>query len=114
MKKNKTLIIWLFNCFLASCSDCEHAAIEYREYKFNMILEKEPWYGRVYTLYGRNPITGYKEQYEEKGGFLYLDFQDLISVGDTLVKKQGELKVYIHKKDTVLIYNFKCDGKIYE
>ena len=65
-----------------------------------------------------DPITDYpeskvEESYDDQGSW-YNDFKSRIETGDTLVKKKGELKFYIHKKDTVLIFSFKCHGITYE
>lgn len=99
---------------LNSCGDCEFLADQYRKDQFNILLQHEPTEGRAYTLKGINPITKRKERYSDQGGFLGLPFKNLISIGDTLVKKHGELKIYIRKKDTIIIYPFKCEGQIYE
>ncbi|GHB53608.1 hypothetical protein GCM10007390_03020 [Persicitalea jodogahamensis] len=42
------------------------------------------------------------------------DFNDYISKSDTVIKNKGELKFYIHKKDSILVFPFECDGVIYE
>lgn len=97
-----------------SCGDCEFLAEQYRTDHFDIILEKVPYNGRMYALQGINPIDGQQEKYRSQGGFLGSNFRKLIAVGDTLVKKPGELKVYIHKKDTVIVFPFKCEGKVYE
>jgi len=98
----------------SSCGSCEDAANYYKDESFNIILKSKPDSGRAYTLRGINPNSNKDEKYYDDGGFLGLPFKDLISVGDTLVKKPGELKVYIHKKDTVIVFPFKCEGKVYE
>ncbi len=47
-------------------------------------------------------------------GTWYVLFDKLIEPGDTVVKRAGELKFYIHKKDTVLVFPYTCEGKLYE
>ena len=37
-----------------------------------------------------------------------------INKGDTIIKRKGELTFNIHKKDTVLSFNFECEGKVYK
>jgi hypothetical protein len=37
-----------------------------------------------------------------------------IKIGDTIIKRNGELVFSIHKKDTVLSFNFECEGKVYK
>ncbi len=41
-------------------------------------------------------------------------YSHLISKGDTIIKKKGELIFSIHKKDTIYNFNWECDGKIYK
>jgi len=41
-------------------------------------------------------------------------YKDYLDKDDTIVKKESELTIYIHKKDTVLSIPFKCHGKTYE
>lgn len=98
----------------ASCGDCEFLAEQYRTDHFDIILEEMPYNGRMYTLQGVNPVDGKPEKYRSQGGFLGSSFRELIAVGDTLVKKPGELKVYIQKKDTVIVFPFRCEGEVYE
>lgn len=107
------IIITAFLLFWVSCGNCDDAANYYRKKSFNIILKSNPSSGRAYSIKGINPVTGKDEKYYDDGGFLGLPFADLIAIGDTLVKKNGELKVYIHKKDTILIFPFKCEGAVY-
>ena len=97
-----------------SCGDCEFFANQYRKDHFNIILQSKPSSGREYVIKGINPITKLKVEYYSKGGLLDVPFKYLVSIGDTLVKKEGELRVFIHKRDTVLVYHFECDGKVYD
>jgi len=97
-----------------SCGDCDSFANACKKDNFNFVLMQKPSSGRCYDLQGINPISGKSESYYESGGFLNIPFKSLISVGDTLIKKEGELRVFIHKRDTVLVYHFECDGKIYD
>lgn len=39
-------------------------------------------------------------------------YKEHIEIGDTIIKRKGELIFSIHKKDTVLSFPFECDGKI--
>lgn len=105
----------MYTSFLTySCGDCDSFANEYKKDFFYFVLKQEPSPGRWYDLQGINPISGKNESYYESGGFLGLKFKELISVGDTLIKKEGELRIYIHKRDTVLVYHFECNGMIYD
>ena len=37
-----------------------------------------------------------------------------MEIGDTIIKRKGELKLSIHKKDAIITYKFICDNKTYE
>lgn len=111
---SKTVLFLAVTMLWLSCSTCDDAAYYYVKDSFNMILKSKPSSGRGYTLKGINPATSKSEKYYDDGGFFGLLFKDLIENGDTLVKQQSELKVYIHKKDTIIVFPFKCGGKVYE
>lgn len=36
-----------------------------------------------------------------------------IEIGDTIIKRKGELTFNIHKKDTIISHEWECDGEIY-
>ncbi|MDN3673040.1 hypothetical protein QWY99_08270 [Flavobacterium branchiarum] len=44
----------------------------------------------------------------------WADYKEHIEIGDTLIKKEGELIFSIHKKDTVLSFNFECGDQVYK
>ena len=62
---------------------------------------------------GRNLNDGYECVCKEDNRWWYL-YRNQIERGDTIIKKKGELTFKIHKKDTILTYNWECDGKVYE
>jgi len=92
--------------------DCEVIGERYREKYCNIVVRETPDSGRWFDIKGKNPVTGEMATYSDMGTW-YVYFYTKIGIGDTIVKKQGELKFYIHKKDTVLVYPYECEGKIY-
>lgn len=100
---------------LTSCSriDCERFANMFRAKECNIIVKDTPSPGRRFKIQGINANTHEKATYLDQDAW-YLHFNHKIEVGDTVVKRHGELKMYIHKKDTVLAYIYQCEGKIYD
>lgn len=98
-------------CFLCtSCTvDCDLIEKELMANYCNIIVKDLPGAGSHFRITGINPTTGANEVYTDVSSW-YIDFNHKISVGDTVIKRQGELKFYIHKKDTVLVSPFKCGG----
>ena len=37
-----------------------------------------------------------------------------MEIGDTIIKRKGELSMFVHKKDTVMVFKHNCQGKVYE
>jgi hypothetical protein len=46
--------------------------------------------------------------------FWLFEVSDKLEVGDTLVKKKGELVIEIHKKDSTIFHPFICHGELYK
>jgi hypothetical protein len=44
----------------------------------------------------------------------WVKYKEYIEIGDTIIKRKGELIFSIHKKDSILNFNFDCNGKIYK
>ncbi|MBK8749898.1 MAG: hypothetical protein IPM04_19370 [Saprospiraceae bacterium] len=84
--------------FLGCGDECENAVNYYKNQRINLVLKKLPAQGRSFTLYGVNPVTGRDEKYYDSGGSWGIYYKENLDKGDTIVKKEGELKIYIHKK----------------
>ena len=111
----KFLLSFLWVLVLSGCGDeCENAVNYYKNQRVNLILKKIPIQGRSFTLYGVSPVTGRDEKYYDSGGSWGIYYKKYLEKGDTIVKREGELKIWIHKKDTVLVIPFKCHGITYE
>ncbi|MCD0476658.1 hypothetical protein LPB87_19885 [Flavobacterium sp. EDS] len=64
---------------------------------------------------GINPVTEKEcDCNSSRSDRWWADYKKDIAIGDTIIKKKGELIFSIHKKDTVLSFNFECDGKVYK
>jgi hypothetical protein len=107
-------------CFIiTSCQplgDCKLVAENYRQDECLLIIEKIPNdTDNRFDYKGINPVT--KKKCDCNSPFSdrwWATYKAHIAMGDTIIKRKGELKFNIHKKDTVLSFNFECDGKIYE
>ncbi|CVK17180.1 hypothetical protein Ga0061079_1197 [Apibacter mensalis] len=113
----KVFILLMGTCSLISCLkiDCDKAAQAAKERECLLIIEQELSTSTPYlNAKGRNLLT--KEPCECKDeGRWWVQYREYMSVGDTLIKRKGELVFYIHKKDTILSFPWgECEGKIYE
>jgi len=101
---------------LVSCNfktDCMAFITERKNESCSMIVDIPPKPSSVYfNVIGRNLENGKTCECEEESRW-WATFSDQIQKGDTIIKKKGELVFYIHKKDTVLTFNWECEGKVY-
>lgn len=94
--------------------DCVAAANLDRQTECLLIFESLPIFGqRSLKPYGRHLLTNKKCNCEDIGGW-WSSYEKYLEKGDTIIKKKGELIFSIHKKDTVLNFNWECEGKIYK
>lgn len=112
----KIVIYFILLTFLA-CNiktDCKSLEPHYRfKESCSMIVEFPPKPSSVYfEATGKNLVDGKPCKCKEESRW-WATFSDQIKKGDTIIKRKGELIFYIHKKDTILKYNWECNGKIY-
>lgn len=114
MKKYLLLISLFF--ILSNCDkvDCDKLAKTYMADNCNIIVSKMPIPDSRHNFYilGKSSITNLDTIYDEENRW-FCQFYKYIEKGDTITKHKGELVFSIHKKDTVLSFNFECDGKKY-
>jgi|SRR5690606_801315 len=114
--KNIAAICFLF--IILSCNkfplkgSCENDMKLIKELECLQIFEKLP----VLESYkmeseGTHLITGEKCICEDRW---YNRYKDQLEKGDTIIKRKGELSFSIHKKDTVIVVKWECEGKVYE
>lgn len=100
MKKNCALLLLIL---LSSCSkndDQKYAQILADE-ECNLVIEVPPDNSVWFKAEGYNPVTKKKEIYKTHNRWWNM-FADEIDIGDTIVKKKGELIFSIHKNDTII------------
>ncbi|WON94260.1 MULTISPECIES: hypothetical protein [unclassified Sphingobacterium] len=98
----KLLVLFFILIFFISCifteEDCRKHKDFYRKYEANIVLEKLPEldFDR-YKLYGKEPGVN-KDTIQELPARWFGQLNYFWAVGDTIVKKKGEVIIYIHKK----------------
>lgn len=113
MLKLKSFIWLALLCVSCNNVNCDSIARSLLSKECIMVVKKLPGSGRYFNIQGINPKTGEWVNYVDTNSW-YVEFNQDISVGDTVVKQQGSLKFYIHKRDTVLVFPYECGGKVYE
>lgn len=101
-------------CFSCMNLDCPKLSQSYRATECSLIVKDMPNNKSVYDfeIIGRSLATGKDTVYDEENRW-FCKYYKNIEKGDSIVKKKGELIFSIHKKDTILKFNWECEGKIY-
>lgn len=113
MTRINKLFAMLLLVMFWSCIDCEKLAKSYRDCNLEVVLTERP------TIFGDMNFVGTTLSSNEIkttriGDRWYRDYIDYMEVGDTVIKRKGELVLYIHKRDTVMTFSWDCQGKVYE
>jgi hypothetical protein len=105
------LSFWL----LTSCikPNCELLAKDARQNECFIILTQKPPNGPYQYLEGKSLKSGENCSCKDNGRW-WSQYRDYMQVGDTIIKRKGELVFSIHKKDTVLSFPWQCEGKVYK
>jgi hypothetical protein len=109
--KNILELVFILS-LVVSCTDCDSSAYFYKNEECSLLISNQS--GDIRKFYsGKDPFTG--KGCDCKDGFrLYSVYRNHMDIGDTLIKKKGELFFTVHKKDTVLKFDWKCEGKVYK
>lgn len=113
---SKTLVLCFFVTVAFSCdreATCAEAAESRRDDYCNIIIDDFSDNEYRFYLKGRNPETCRVNTFRRINYLWGYRFVDKIAKGDTVVKKKGELKFYIHKKGNILSFPFKCGGETF-
>lgn len=113
----RKIILYCMSFLFLSClkMDCPSLAEAYREQQCIIIAKDFPDKESVYNfeIVGISLHSGKDTIYKE-GNRWFCTFYEKLSVGDTIIKRKGELKFIIHKKDSTYDYDWDCEGKIYK
>ncbi len=113
MKYLKALLLSPF--LLLSCLnvDCDELKYIYSEEECIIVVENPPAKSSWFTVGGHSPFN--QEPCECKSvNRWWSQFSEEIEKGDTIIKRKGELTFNIHKRDTVIAHNWKCNGIEYK
>lgn len=113
MKKKIGLLFVVLSLY--SCGiDCEQSAQSYRNnYNLEVVLTERPTINVDMKFVGRK-INSDEISTKRIMGRWFREYIDFMEVGDTIIKREGELILYIHKKDTTMLFKWECEGKVYE
>ena len=105
------MLISTFSC--NQSSNCEAFMKIDKDSQCLMIVKKSQLLtGATLGFEGLNPFTQEKCDCNENNRWWYL-YRNEIEIGDTIIKRKGELTFNIHKKDTIISHEWECDGKTY-
>lgn len=105
----------LFVCFVFLVNSCELKPDCESNTKFNLSTEciavalEKPTHSAVFLKKGYNPYTQEICKCEENDRWMRIFYKEM-DIGDTIIKKRGELFFQIHKADTVITHKFKCSS----
>ena len=110
----KKIVLSLIIISLSSCNiDCKDATDAYRIYDIEVILTERP------VIDGDMKFVGKKINSDEITttrimGRWYREYIEYMEVGDTIIKREGDLTMHIHKQDTTMVFKHICQGQVYE
>jgi hypothetical protein len=114
MRKVFILLLSFGLCISCLNPDCNKLAEYDKKKECLLIIKRIPVFDTRYlNAEGEHLKTGEFCKCRDDDNW-WVQYRDYMSVGDTLIKRKGELVFYIHKKDTILSFPWKCEGKIYE
>ncbi|RZL61854.1 MAG: hypothetical protein EOO93_11705 [Pedobacter sp.] len=96
--------------FLYSCFDCEKWTDNLEKDECELVVLQRPGIkDQFFNFKGIHPVTGESCDCVSRTSYRWWDlYKDKIEIGDTIIKRKGELIFYIHKKDTTLTFNWEC------
>lgn len=109
------IIILIITTLISSCLqvDCEKLIQPVRDRECLIIVEKLLSY-QEYSLNAKGiSLKNGEECTCKDGGRWWGQYRYQIQKGDTIIKRAGELTFNIHKEDTILSYQWECEGKKY-
>lgn len=115
--KMKKIICLFVCCQFFSCEkiDCEKLSHIKKDCECLLIVKNLVDSTSVYNfeVEGKSLKTNKDTLYKQENRW-FCTYYKYLGKGDTIIKRKGELIFNIHKKDTILSFNWECDGKIYK
>jgi hypothetical protein len=109
MKKLIIILIIMNSCEKVNCDLIKQSV---KKNECLIVVKKLPD-GPYFEAKGKN-LSTQKEAYCFDGERWWTQYARYVEIGDTIIKKKGELIFSIHKKDTVLSFPWECEGKVYK
>lgn len=113
----KKIVLLFFLLLLSSCfkkSSCIEDAEYSKSTECLLIVEELPVFSSPYLNVKGKHLTTNKQCECEDNSRWWSQYRKYIEKGDTIIKRKGKLIFEIHKKDTILSFNWQCEGKIYK
>ncbi|SDI09863.1 hypothetical protein [Chryseobacterium jejuense] len=109
--------IFVFLCFLmlvSACgeSDCNNVKQAFYPDEYNLIVGESNIDNSWIKITGYDPITNKKSNIMVHNNWI-VDYNE-VETGDTIMKREGNLELVIHKKDTIIRHDWYCRGKAYK
>lgn len=112
MKKKIVLLLTILSLY--SCGiDCKEATDVYRIDNIEVILTERPVIRGEMKFEGRK-INSDRISTTKIMGRWYREYIEYMEVGDTIIKREGDLTMHIHKQDTTMVFKHICQGQVYE
>lgn len=110
----KIFIFFSFVILVSSCGepDCNIVKQAYYPEKYYLIVGEASIDNSWIEVRGRIPITNEKSNIMIHNNWID-DFNE-VEVGDTIIKREGNLELTVHKKDTIIRHDWYCRGKAYK
>jgi hypothetical protein len=95
--------------------DCNLLSETYRKDDCKIIVSNIPdrESGHNFEIEGKSLNTGKDTIYDEENRW-FCSFYKFINANDTIIKRKGELTFNVHKRDTILTFDWECEGKVYK
>ncbi|NIF05276.1 hypothetical protein F3J23_07450 [Chryseobacterium sp. Tr-659] len=107
-----TYLSVVFFTFSCRKSDCNNVKLAFYSDDYNIIVEEQNIDLTWIKINGFAPVAHKKTNIMVHNNWI-VDSNE-VEVGDTIVKKKGELAFAIHKKDTIINHDWYCEGKLYK
>ena len=112
----KYIIHLLLLSVIISCDlkpDCSFLKTLNRQVACVAVVVSKPTHSDTFLKKGYHPDTGKPCTCKENDRWLR-SYHEEMDVGDTIIKRAGDLFFEIHKSDTVIVHTWTCNGKVYK
>lgn len=106
--------VFVFLILLCSCGepDCNIVKKAYYPDEYYLIVEQANIDLTWIKIQGKTLLTNKKTNIMVHNNWIVNSNE--VEIGDTIVKRKGDLVLSIHKKDSIITHNWYCRGKPYK